>query len=214
VTKSEETRSGRKRAAIFEAATAAFLTKGYQGTSLDEIAAEAAVSKQTVYKHFADKERLFTEIVLATTDRVDELVRVTAGTLAHTTDLERDLGALARRFLTTLMQRELIQLRKLVIANADRFPDVSRAWFERGFERVLATLTSAFERLAEAGELELEDPFLAANHFVGLLLWIPVNRATFCGLDDTADADELDNYADAAVRAFLRAYGVSPPNSA
>ena len=52
-----ERRSDRKRAAILEAATEAFLQRGYLGTSMDEIAAQAAVSKQTVYKHFADKEQ-------------------------------------------------------------------------------------------------------------------------------------------------------------
>src|SRR5438477_89804 len=57
----DERRSTRKRRAIVEAATAAFLRDGYRGTSMDEVAAKAGVSKQTVYKHFADKERLFSE---------------------------------------------------------------------------------------------------------------------------------------------------------
>ena len=57
--------STRKRRAIIEAATTAFLRNGYLGTSMDEIAALAGVSKQTVYKHFADKERLFSEIVVS-----------------------------------------------------------------------------------------------------------------------------------------------------
>ena len=52
----DEGRSARKRRAILEAATTRFLRNGYRGTSMDEIAARAAVSKQTVYKHFADKE--------------------------------------------------------------------------------------------------------------------------------------------------------------
>jgi TetR/AcrR family transcriptional repressor of mexJK operon len=52
----DEGRSARKRRAILEAATTVFLDTGYQGSSVDQIAAQAAVSKQTVYKHFADKE--------------------------------------------------------------------------------------------------------------------------------------------------------------
>ena len=66
----DERRSTRKRAAILEAATTVFLSSGYLGTSMDEIAALARVSKQTVYKHFADKERLFSEIVTATVDEI------------------------------------------------------------------------------------------------------------------------------------------------
>src|SRR5262249_12281633 len=60
----EERRSVRKRNAILTAARTVFLRSGYLGTSMDEIAALAAVSKQTVYKQFADKKRLFTEIVI------------------------------------------------------------------------------------------------------------------------------------------------------
>jgi hypothetical protein len=62
-------RSARKRTAILDAATTVFLRKGYLGTSMDEVAALAAVSKQTVHKHFADKERLFAKIVIGTTRR-------------------------------------------------------------------------------------------------------------------------------------------------
>src|SRR5262245_14279457 len=65
-------RSARKRKVIMEAATRAFLRQGYLGTSMDEVAAQAAVSKQTVYKHFSDKKRLFADIVNDTTGDVDE----------------------------------------------------------------------------------------------------------------------------------------------
>ena len=60
----EGTQSARKHKAIVEAATVLFLSKGYQDTSVDEIAAVAEVGKQTVYKHFADKQHLFSEIIL------------------------------------------------------------------------------------------------------------------------------------------------------
>ena len=61
----EGTQSARKHEAIVAAATALFLSKGYQATSVGEIAALAKVGKQTVYKHFSDKQRLFSEIIVA-----------------------------------------------------------------------------------------------------------------------------------------------------
>src|SRR6478672_1234307 len=70
----DERRSARKRRAIVDAATTAFLRGGYLGTSMDEIAAAAGVSKQTVYKHFADKKRLFSEIVTSMVDEVSDPV--------------------------------------------------------------------------------------------------------------------------------------------
>ena len=106
------------------------------------------------------------------------------------------------------MQPQVLRLRRLVIANADRFPDVGRSWYEQGFERVLATLATTFQSLADRKLLKLEDPLLAANHFVGLLLWIPVNKAMFTG-DHQATPNELDRYAEAAVRAFLTGYSSS-----
>lgn len=208
----EETRSARKHRAILEAADAVFLDKGYDGASMDEVAARAAVSKQTVYKHFADKEQLFAEIVLATTDRVDDLIELIASRLAGTSDLPSDLGALARQFLATMMQPELLRLRRLVIANADRFPDVARTWYERGFERVLTTLATSFSHLTTHGHLRIHDPDTAAHHFAGLLLWIPINKAMFCGNYQPYTQTELDHQAHTTTHAFLTTY--SPPHSA
>jgi TetR/AcrR family transcriptional regulator, mexJK operon transcriptional repressor len=200
-------RSDRKRQAIMAAASSLFLSRGYDGTSMDDVAALAEVSKPTVYKHFADKQRLFYAMVLATTDQMDDLVHLVIDALAETDNLERDLTAFARRFLSALMQPQVLRLRRLVIANADRFPEMGRAWYERGFERALATLAAQFQHLADLHLLEADDAAMAANHFVGLLLWIPVNRVMFTGdHHDSSDA-ELDDYAVAAVQTFLKAYG-------
>ena len=206
-------RSAAKHRAILEAATTAFLEKGYPGTNMDEIAALAAVSKRTVYQHFVDKERLFAEIVLGTTDEIDALVRVVSEGLADTRDVGEDLRELSRRFLAALMEPQLVRLRRLVIANADRFPDLGRTWYERGFGRVLDTLAASFQRLADRGLLRLDDSLLAASHFVGQLLWIPMNEAMFTGNDQPRTAADLDRLADAAVRAFLAGHGAGRSGS-
>ena len=203
---SSESRSDRKRKALLLAATELFLDKGYDNTSMDDVAAKAAVSKPTVYKYFSDKERLFAEIVRATTGEIDDLMRVVTETMAESTRVESSLLVLARRFITALMRPRILRLRRLVMANADRFPEVGRSWYEEGFARVLATLATAFEDLATRKLLHVDDPLLAANHFVGLLLWIPINKAMFTG-DYDSNPDELEVLAIAAVRAFLAGYG-------
>lgn len=201
-----ESRSDRKRKALLLAATEVFLDKGYDCTSMDDVAAKAAVSKPTVYKYFSDKERLFAEIVRATTSQIDDLVRLVTETTVRQASVESGLIVLARQFITALMQPRVLQLRRLVIANADRFPDVGRSWYEQGFERVLATLAISFQGLADRKLLHVDDPLLAANHFVGLLLWIPVNKAMFTG-DHHSGSNELERFAVAAVHAFLTGYG-------
>jgi TetR/AcrR family transcriptional repressor of mexJK operon len=203
-----ESRSDRKRKAMLLAATELFLDKGYDGTSMDDVAAKAAVSKPTVYKYFADKERLFAEIVLATTGEIDDLVRLVSETMVGSKNVEAGLIVLARRFVLALMRPDVLRLRRLVIANADRFPGVGRSWFEQGFERVLATLATRFQGLADRKLLHVDDPLLAANHFVGMLLWIPVNKAMFTG-DHRSSPGELERSAVAAVHAFLAGYGPS-----
>src|SRR5215208_5131419 len=187
----EESRSGRKRAAILQAATTLFLRNGYRGTSMDEIAALAGVSKQTVYKHFADKESLFAEIVISTVDEVagpihDEVLR-----LEDSGDVEADLRGLAR------------QLRRLVIAEAGRFPELGRTFYEQGPGRTITALATVLERLAERGVLQPDDPLLAAAHFNWLVMSIPLNRAMLLGDDEPPAAADLNRYADAGVRAFL-----------
>ena len=200
-------RAGRMASAgvIREAATALFLRSGYQGTSMEEIATQAGVSKQTVYTHFADKERLFTDLVLGAAGRADPFVEQVVAALADTRDLEEDLRQVARRYLRTVLRPELVQLRRLVIGEAGRFPELARAYYERAPERTLAALASCFGRLAERGLLRADDPALAAAHFAYLVLGAPLDRAMFRA-DGEESPGDLDRHADAAARAFLAVY--------
>jgi TetR/AcrR family transcriptional repressor of mexJK operon len=190
---------------IREAATTLFLRSGYLGTSMEEIATLAGVSKQTVYTHFADKEQLFSDLVLGVaTDRVGEFLEQVAA-LQETDDLEGDLSRLARGYLTQVMRPEVLQLRRLVIGESGRFPELARTYYERAPQRTVQMLAACFGRLNERRLLRVDDPALAASHFAFLVLGAPLDRAMFCGSGEMR-AVELDQHADAAVRAFLAAY--------
>jgi AcrR family transcriptional regulator len=204
-----EGRTPRKRRAILAAATEVFLQHGYLGASMDEVAAKAGVSKQTVYKQFENKERLFAEIVLGTSDVVmDELIQAYADTLDGAVDAREALRAFARRLLQSLTADGVLKLRRLVIAEADRFPEVCGAWFNSGFEKSLDALGVALTRLSDRGLLrELEDPTLAAYQFAGLVMYKPMNRAMFAGTRQRPKSGELEKVVDQAVEVFLAAYG-------
>lgn len=199
-------RSARKRQAILDAARALFLANGYGGTSMDDVAARAAVSKQTVYKHFADKERLFTAIITGDIQETEGLTQSLVDALPETRDLERDLREFARRHVVEVMQPHLVRMRRILIGEADRFPELAAAWYARGPERAHATFAAWFTRLAERGLLHVPDPLLAAEHFNWLILSIPLNRAMFSDVEEPPD--RLEYYADEAVRVFLAAYAV------
>lgn len=204
-----EGRSARKRRAIIDAATTLFLRHGYQGSSMDEIAALAEVSKQTVYKNFPDKEGLFTEIVLGTLDRAGEPFREQLEQLRHTSDLPSDLRDLARQYLGTVMQPRVLQQRRLVIGEASRLPALAEAYYQRAPERTITALADCFQHLSGRGLLDAPDPMLAAGHFAFLILGRPLDRSLFCGPEGGFTPAELTALADAGTRVFLAAYAPS-----
>jgi TetR/AcrR family transcriptional regulator, mexJK operon transcriptional repressor len=201
-------RSAEKRRAILEAATETFLRNGYLGTSMDEIAAEAGVSKQTVYRQFADKEGLFTEIVLGTINQVGEPFFSGIESLDGSEDLEAELRTIARQLVGVAKDPRLLQLRRLVIGECGRFPELGRTYYERGPGRSIEGLAAGFRRLAEQGLLQIDDADQAAQHFNWLVLSTPLNLAMF-NIDAKFTDAELHRYADRAVLVFLAAYGNS-----
>jgi AcrR family transcriptional regulator len=205
----ETGRSERRRQAIIQAAAEVFLRHGYLGATTDEVAARASVSKQTLYKYFADKQHLFAETILDTTVQVvDGLSSAVASTLQDAQDVRQALRDVANGWVRGLLQPEVLRLRRLVIAEADRFPEVGRAWFDRGFDRALVTLGEALRGLADRGLLHnLSDPTLAAYQFAGLVMYQPMNQVMFAGTEALPSADKLNRIADSAVDMFLATYG-------
>jgi TetR/AcrR family transcriptional repressor of mexJK operon len=200
-------RSARKRQAILYAARDLFLRKGYAGTSMDEVALKAEASKVTIYKHFSDKHTLFIAVV---TDAIDEAKAGSQGLvdqLGSSTDLELDLRDFARQHVALVTQPHLIQMRRMIIAEAQRFPDLARAWHRVGPERAHATLAGQIDKLVACGQLQVPDSLVAAQLLNYLILSVPLNEAMFTGRDKPYSRRYLNRYADEAVRVFLAAYG-------
>jgi len=104
------------------------------------------------------------------------------------------------------MEPRLLQLRRLVIGEAGRFPQLGRLFYERGPGRTIDALATMFEQLTSRGVLEFDDPRLAAAQFNWLVMSIPLNQAMLLGEDEPATAADLKRYADTGVRTFLAAY--------
>jgi TetR/AcrR family transcriptional repressor of mexJK operon len=209
---SEPDRSDQRRQAIIQAATEVFIQHGYVGATTDEVAARASVSKQTLYKYFADKQRLFADVILDTTVHVvtglsDAVVR----RLEDTDDVQAALRGLAAEWMSGLLEPDVLRLRRLVIAEADRFPEVAKAWFDLGFGPGVSALAEALQRLASRGLIRpLADPTLAAYQFAGLVMYQAMNQAMFAGTAEIPEAAELSRIATSAVTVFLAAYGPAP----
>lgn len=196
----------RSRTAILTAATETFLREGYTATTMDAIAAEAGVSKRTVYNNFRDKEALFREVTLAATAIAAPFAGEIAAKLAEPPDLEAALLSLARRLITRAADPSVVRLRRLLIGEAHRFPDIAAEYYRLAPGKVIATLTRAFASLASRDLLKVTDPGRAAEHFAFLVLGADLDRAMFDGNDSEPSAESRTRAAEEGVRTFLAAY--------
>jgi TetR/AcrR family transcriptional repressor of mexJK operon len=199
--------SGRKRDEIQRAALALFTRDGYERTSVDAIAAEAGVSKRTVYNHFGDKENLFLAVVQQTFVWMIGLVEEIVG--RHLDDL-RDPSALEPALVDTLLEiaRTVTQLPeraaliRLIIAEAGRFPALVQPWRNRG--TVTDVISARLLRLADRGLLAIDDPVQATQHLSALTL-SQLNTRSLFGALEISDA-ETESTIRSGVRVYLLAY--------
>lgn len=201
------TRSERKRQSILEAASELFLRQGFPGTNMDEIAAHAGVSKQTVYAQFESKEALFVAMVRSMTRAAGDKVQHAMEVLPKGTSLSEHLLAYALRQLEVARAPQLMQLRRLVIAEAERFPELGKSVYDNGPGRAIAGLAATFTAWAERGLLRVPDAQAAASNFNWLIVGEPVNRAMLLGDAGVPNATALRRHVTEAVRVFLAAYG-------
>ncbi|TPN81565.1 TetR/AcrR family transcriptional regulator [Mesorhizobium sp. CU2] len=194
-----------KRVSVVGAAASVFCREGYAGANIDLIAAEAGVSRQTVYNHHGDKEKLFVAVVRDLTERCNAGIFATIATFPDQPgNLEADLIAFAVRMnRNCICNRDGRFLRKLIQAEGERYPELFADWREQGPGRTWSALAARFARLAFAGHLSIGDPDVAARQFQAL-----VNaelQITFM-LGGTPTEEEVLRSATNGVRTFLSAF--------
>lgn len=199
--------SERKHQAILAAAQDVFLKSGYLGTNMDELASLASVSKQTVYKHFQSKEALFIEVVSSMTTGAGDTVlhdnippTITSETLAPY------LIDYAYRQLTVVLTPHLMQLRRLVISEVPRFPELARVLYELGPQRAMQAMERLFILFRDQGLLTFEDATVAATQFNWLVMAEPLNQVMLLGDEAIPDSATLKQHAENGVATFLATY--------
>ena len=190
-----------KRAAILAAGKAAFLRDGY-GVSMDRVADEAGVSKQTIYKHFASKEALFLEIIQERASTMRAPLR------DHPQDepVEITLQRLAIAYMHLLLMDEFGRVLRLMAAEATRCPHVISEFMRVGPQTSIATLAAYLVEQRERGTLAIPDPQLAAEQFFGLVGGGHLHTRAVLGVQPDWTPEQLGERARTSVEVFLAAY--------
>ncbi|MDV4178281.1 TetR/AcrR family transcriptional regulator [Rhizobium brockwellii] len=195
-----------KRMSILDAAADVFCRQGFAGASIDEIAAVACVSRQTIYNHYREKETLFVAVVEDVMNRANAMLFSVLSTFPERADdLEDELTAFAVRLnKNCICNHDGKFLRKLVQTEGERYPHLFESWRQQGPGKLITALSALFARLAHRQALIIDDFDVAARQFVALGN-ADLQMMIFLGATPTDE--ELDKAARNAVRTFLKAYG-------
>ena len=174
---------------------------------MDAVAERAGVSKQTVYSHFKSKEALFIEVVESMTGGAAHDIGEDVEDVFDETSVRDFLLEAATDQLTVVLTPRLMRLRRMVIGEVERFPDLGRSLYQNGPVRSIDRIARALEHYAEIGELELSDPQAAAENFNWLVMGGPTSAAMMLGDAGIPSPSELRAHASESVRIFLCAFG-------
>jgi TetR/AcrR family transcriptional repressor of mexJK operon len=190
-----------------EAATTLFLRQGYAGTTMEEIAVLAGITKRTVYNNYSDKAVLFTQIVMdmiAIAEEFARSLRTEFDTAMSAAEVRTALHDLARRMALAIVRPEVIALRRLLIGEAREFPTLGGEYFDRAPRLVLDALAAGFEELTRAKLLRAHTAHGAAEQFAYLAVGAPLDQAILVGRAPTKP--RLISCAREGVETFLARY--------
>ncbi|GIG67609.1 TetR/AcrR family transcriptional regulator [Phytomonospora endophytica] len=196
--------SERKRASIVDAAVAEFLREGYAAASVDKIAKRAEVSKPTIYQHFGSKERLFLAVIAGVlTDAYDGLEPL-ASDITGLSALRESLTAYLASWSRRVLCDDILALRRLVIGEVARFPQLGHLWFKITREMMDAPLIGLLTEL-DGDLLAVPDPERAVRQLIGMTLGGLQLVLTFLPEERAEDRD-IDGTVAAGVDVFLSHY--------
>ena len=191
-----------KRAAILDAAKRMFVSHGFERVSMDQIAAEAGVSKLTVYSHFGDKDRLFAEAVRA---HCEQGMQTSLFVGEPGAPLRERLTVIGSAFFSMIMTPEAIAGHRVLCSPQVATSAMPAMFWEAGPQRVQQAFAELLQRRVASGDLEIDDCARAASQFFTLLKGEPHAQAVF-GYCCSGKADSPAQHVASVVDLFLRAY--------
>ena len=201
--KLQQKESDRARA-IIARAKPIFLEKGYEATSMAEIAAAVGGSKTTLYSYFSSKSELFEAFVISEVERRAAMIIALPLNVSDPAGALKEIGG---GLLKVLFDETVDALERIVLHEVLRFPALGKVFYETGPEAAKARIATYLKEATDAGELAVDDPGLAAEHFI-LLCQAKLVQPFRFRLRKAPRASEIDAVVDAAITMFIKAYGV------
>ena len=193
-----------KRQAIVTTAAHHFFHHGYAATAIEQVAADAGVSKVTIYNQFGDKRALFAAAVECECEKMRGHFSLDA--MPQGTIRER-LTAIGEAIFAFLFRPEMIQFERRIAAETEADPVIGAAFLEAGPWRMKQGFAAWLMRAVEAGELNIDDPMLAAEQFVSMCKGMGDLERRFGA---TVCTEQSHARIRGAVDVFLAAYAAAP----
>jgi len=192
-----------KRRQIVDGARAVFLAQGFEGSSMNDIARAAGVSKGTLYVYFDNKEKLFAAIVEE--ERYNHVNMIFDFDHADG-NVEAVLTRIGTQLAAFLTQPRIVSAMRVVMGIAERMPELGQNFYDTGPCFARGKLAAYFDKRVEAGQLDIPDTQLAAAQFLEMS-HSPLVKPMFFGSREQPSAARVAEVVASAVRVFMAAYG-------
>jgi AcrR family transcriptional regulator len=185
---------------IYEAARHVFAEKGFAATSMETIARAAGVSTKTVYRLIDNKAVLFEQMVRQRIDRFVNAVNLSA---CENRNFEVALGDALIICGELVLDREVIAIQRMILAESDAFPQMAESFYEYAMQRTVSALGDWLRQQQGRGVIALNDADEAAGMLLGMLIFEP-QRAVWFGHRAAPSRTAVDQRARRCAKLFLQ----------
>ncbi len=190
--------SGSQGAELLAVAREVFFELGFAGATMQEVATRARISKTSLYREHASKDELFEAVVRDWATQGRGAMRPYLDRLLIAADLHGALVELAATIQSAVLSPDVIRLRRLVAAEADRFPDTAAVYLADSWTSNIEALADTMAALARRGDIVVVDPLVTAHQFTWTAVGAALNAHTIGGTIARTPPRELRRFACAA----------------
>ncbi|UFS93666.1 TetR/AcrR family transcriptional regulator [Nocardia huaxiensis] len=198
---------GKSGTELLDVAREVFLERGFAGSTMDEIATRAGISKTSLYREHPSKTDLFAAVVAHWAAAGRHALRPALANLEAADDIREALLTWAQTLRSGILAPPVVEMRRLVTAEAARQPEVGTTYLHNSWITNIADLATTLQKLDNRGKLRIPDPATAAEQLTWLVVGAPLNARI---LDPTTTPTDT---ADTAIDLFLAAYGRTRPHT-